>query len=135
MREWRRKNPERARAKSRRYWAVMDPEKRRKAMRRSNLMRGYGITVDEFDRLGEQQGWKCAICSCGIDGTRKFGRAERRNACVDHHHGTQRVRGLLCWGCNTGIGQLGDDVGRLLAAVDYLRRHSKPEDGACGVVA
>ena len=40
---------------------------------------------------------------------------------VDHDHKTQRVRGMLCHGCNKGIGMLGDTLEAVLAAVEYLQ--------------
>jgi len=41
---------------------------------------------------------------------------------VDHDHKTKKVRGLLCFGCNTGIGCLRDNPSRLRSAADYLER-------------
>ncbi|MFG3348805.1 endonuclease VII domain-containing protein [Streptomyces sp. NPDC048018] len=39
---------------------------------------------------------------------------------VDHRHGTGRVRGVLCFNCNSAIGKLGDDPDVLRRAIAYL---------------
>lgn len=42
---------------------------------------------------------------------------------VDHNHRTGKVRGLLCRGCNHGIGWLGDTLDKLERAMHYLREN------------
>jgi hypothetical protein len=73
----------------------------------------YGISLEEFKKLLEYQQGKCAICEKDIS----FNRS-RIN--VDHCHETDKVRGLLCSGCNTGLGHLGDNLAGLQRAVTYL---------------
>lgn len=70
----------------------------------------YGITVAELDSLYEFQDGLCGICS----------RTLGKKYCIDHCHETNVVRGLLCTGCNTGLGQLGDNIAGLQRAIDYL---------------
>lgn len=70
----------------------------------------------EYARLLAQQDDSCAICLRHRD-------LFKNNLSVDHCHKTNKVRGLLCDACNTGIGLLQDDPTILLRARDYV---SKP---------
>lgn len=80
------------------------------------LQRTYGITIEDFDAMLLEQGGTCAIC----DG-RNADAARNRRLTVDHDHETGRVRGLLCFTCNTSIGKLGDTYEALLRAANYLK--------------
>jgi hypothetical protein len=83
--------------------------------RDSMLMRKYGITLEQFDRMLQNQHGKCAIC--------KGPNPKATNWHVDHDHVSGQVRGLLCFACNTGIGQLQDDPNVISAALSYVRKH------------
>ncbi|HJX42925.1 MAG TPA: endonuclease VII domain-containing protein, partial [Geodermatophilus sp.] len=76
-----------------------------------HLKRRYGITAEEADAMLAAQGGLCAICR-GAPA-----------AHVDHDHQTGRVRQLLCFGCNGGLGQFRDDPAALRAAAGYVERH------------
>jgi len=39
---------------------------------------------------------------------------------IDHCHATGRIRGLLCMGCNTSLGFLGEDHNRIRGLIRYL---------------
>jgi len=53
---------------------------------------------------------------------------------VDHCHETGRVRGVLCFNCNSAIGKLGDDPDAVRRAAAYLEGSSwKPTLVAPGV--
>ncbi len=72
----------------------------------------YGITEADFDRILEEQDGACAICRTLF---------EDKKPCIDHDHETGEVRGLLCYSCNSGIGQLRDDPELLAKAIRYLK--------------
>jgi len=77
------------------------------------MRRQYGISMEEFEGLLEFQGGGCAICSKPIEELRR-----RMN--IDHDHKSGKVRGILCSGCNTGLGHLGDNIEGLKKALYYL---------------
>lgn len=82
-----------------------------------NLLRNYRLTPEQFNELWASQHGKCGICRCPME---PRGRT-REAVSVDHNHMTGEVRGLLCQGCNRGIGNLKDCPDVLEAAAKYLR--------------
>ncbi len=79
-----------------------------------HLKRLYGITLTQYNEILLGQGGACAICG----GKETKGRSEHFH--VDHDHATGKIRGLLCSGCNQGLGQFCDDTNRLRLAIRYL---------------
>lgn len=79
------------------------------------LSRRYGISLDDFSRMLEEQNNSCWICEIEFPATRSIK--------VDHCHDSGNVRGLLCHLCNTGLGSFQDQTVRLNRAVEYLRLH------------
>ena len=65
------------------------------ALRRRRLAQRRGIEERDYLRMLDGQGGRCAIC-------RQSCRTGRRLA-VDHDHQTGRIRGLLCFRCNTSL--------------------------------
>lgn len=62
---------------------------------------------------------KCGICGTLSNGNREFH--------IDHDHSCCRgcdkcVRGLLCGGCNHGLGNFRDRIDIMESAISYLRR-------------
>ncbi|MEU6036691.1 endonuclease VII domain-containing protein [Actinomadura sp. NPDC047616] len=90
--------------------------------RHHHLRRKYGIDHHDAELLLHLQVGLCAIC------------CDRPAEHVDHDHDTGDVRGMLCTGCNTGMGQLGDDPISLRRAADYVQRRLVQEvpDGEDG---
>jgi len=77
------------------------------------LRKRYGITLDEYNAVLAEQGYKCSIC-----GRPSSMFAKRLH--VDHNHATGGIRGLLCYGCNKYLGQINDSTTVLKRAINYL---------------
>lgn len=81
--------------------------------RAANLKSKFGLTLEDFNRMLEEQGGACAICH------KKSSEVLR----VDHCHTTGRVRKLLCGPCNTLLGVAFENSDTLRSAIKYLEEH------------
>jgi hypothetical protein len=89
------------------------PRKRNKTYEeaRGSRIRSYGISVEEYDQMLEDQGGTCYICGEP---------PQSRALDIDHCHKSGKVRGLLCSNHNRALGLLGDDPALLLKSIEYL---------------
>ena len=98
---WREANPDRSRELAT-SWNRDNGEKKWLMDKKSHLWTHYRMTVEDYQRLHEHQGGRCAICK------------KHRRLVVDHDHSCcpgklscgRCVRGLLCFSCNTLTGYL-----------------------------
>ena len=94
----------------------------KEVMQNYGLQRYYGMTITQYAEMFRVQDGKCAICrqpETSIDR-----RGNVKSLAVDHCHDTGSVRELLCYSCNSMLGQARDKIEVLLAGADYLRKHS-----------
>lgn len=149
MRDYTAKHPEVRQASNARakQWHVDHPEtyqKRREYIlqwhkdhpvpgdrkRRNTIRHLYGLTADDYQRLFDNQGGRCALCGTTDGGKKtlswKWGIG---TLSIDHCHKTGRVRGLLCHLCNIRLGfheNLMDAIGETRIK-DYLKHEpSRP---------
>lgn len=127
-RAWAKKNPEKNRAKGARFRKA-NPVGYRKLATRTYLRSKYGLSENDYALLFAQQLGRCAICATelvnGLDPFRPVkGHAPNEVARVDHCHETGRIRGLLCFSCNVGLGKFRDNETLLLKAARYLRENA-----------
>lgn len=97
-----------------RQWRADNPDRCLEVQLRNK----FGITLQDYRRLLDEQDGKCAICG-------ETCRTGKRLA-VDHDHSNGKVRGLLCQDCNTAIGLFRESPRRLMLAMRYVASH-KPE--------
>ena len=76
--------------------------------RAKNLQSLYGISLEQFDEMSKAQDDACKICKT------------KTKLVVDHCHDSGMIRGLLCDGCNKGIGFLKDNPELVYEASVYL---------------
>lgn len=87
---------------------------------RSLQVSKYGLRAEEYRAWLEHQGHSCPGCTRNLD--LRGDRSAQPN--VDHCHQTGAVRGILCNGCNTCLGQFRDQVDLIESARDYLSSYS-----------
>jgi Recombination endonuclease VII. len=66
------------------------------------------------EQILASQGYVCKICSADL---------HNKKACVDHDHIAMMIRGILCDGCNCGLGQFDDSIILLANAISYLQKY------------
>lgn len=127
-REWRAANPGKNTAsvrawKHRNATAVRESEQRRRKAKPevfAAIMRKhtYGLNDADYKGMLRTQDNRCAICRVEFPvGAKRIDKPQ-----VDHNHVSGKVRGLLCTGCNHGLGRFRDNPVTLEAAANYLRR-------------
>jgi hypothetical protein len=139
IKKWRKENKDKANAharksrmknqskirESRKKWAEKNKEKlaqknkikyqqTKDMVRDQQLKRHFGISKADYDRMLKLQNGLCAICGSSNTGHKN------KSFATDHDHKTGKIRGLLCRGCNVGIGNLQDDPVLLLKAANYI---------------
>ena len=98
-------------------WRLRNPEKSKSI----ELKRKYGITLDGYNCILRNQNYVCAICK-RPEKSRDYRKNKVRDLSVDHCHITGRIRGLLCFDCNTALGKFNENVEIVALACEYLKR-------------
>ena len=78
-----------------------------------DLVRRYGLTLNEYEARLEAQGYKCVTCNEDLGDN-------PNHIHVDHCHSTGKVRGILCTHCNRALGAVKDNPGTLKNLQLYL---------------
>ncbi len=98
-------------------WQRRHPKQSARHKRNCHLSKKFGITVEEAEALLAEQGGVCAVCLQPLSDARGY------SPHVDHDHVTGKVRGVLCFACNSGLGHFKDNLTIMRAAISYLEKH------------
>jgi hypothetical protein len=95
-------------------------------LRRIRLVEKYGITIDQYHQMLEEQGYACKICKLEE-------KTSRVRLSIDHDHSCcpgsnscgKCVRGLICSNCNMSLGNAQDSIEILQNMIEYLKSYQK----------
>lgn len=90
------------------------PENIRKR-RESWLINRYGLAIEVYESMFDNQGRVCAIC--------KRPNWMGKEPHVDHDHNTGKIRGILCGGCNAAAGHIKNNPETARSMADYLEKN------------
>lgn len=101
MQVWRDNNREHLQAYQLR-WRIENAAQKYSTTWKSHLKKTYNLTLEQYDEMICQQGYRCAACKSEDTGRKSD------HWTVDHDHVTGKVRGLLCHRCNVALGYIED---------------------------
>ena len=119
--EWYKKNKEKRTAQILEYQKTKPKEWRLHIGRKFHLNKRYNISPAEYEAKLISQDYCCAICGKDVVDNIRGGIPVALT--VDHCHKSNNLRDLLCFNCNSGLGQFKDNTEFLQKAIDYLRKH------------
>ena len=110
-----------------RAWRELHPKEYQANVRRTSLLRRYGITPEQYGQKLEEQGGHCALCD-------KTPEQEAHGVLsIDHDHACCHrkkgcglcFRSLLCFNHNVMLGVAHDNPSVLIAAANMLKEWNK----------
>lgn len=111
--QWHKDNLEKAKENGK-QWRDNNLERAKEIARRWHLKSKYNLSLCDYNKMFNNQEGCCAICGRHQSKLTKV-------LSVDHNHGTEEVRGLLCSKCNTFIGYINEDPNVLRRMEDYFK--------------
>ena len=94
-------------------WRDNNKERVTYLYRSKHLKSKFKMTVEEYDVMFENQNCVCKICRL----------PSKKKLSIDHNHTTGKIRGLLCFTCNMGIGYFKDSEKLLKSASKYIKEY------------
>lgn len=112
---WKERNKEKVKEKKKLQMKYYFSKEENRLKRKNNLLiKQYGIDLDIYNRMLNEQNHQCKICECVLI---------NMQINVDHCHKTGKVRGILCSRCNLVLGHLKDDINIAKKLLNYLCAH------------
>lgn len=88
-----------------------------------NQVLKHNLSFAELDKLYAVP--NCESCGKELAMGGGPGKGSHNARQIDHCHLTGKIRGVLCWDCNSAIGKLGDTIEGVRKALNYLEGKPK----------
>ena len=124
--DWYEINKEKAK-KSKKAWREKNPDYFKEYGERRRSLR-YGITIEQYNDLLDQQNNRCAICRQENEDGKPFHIDHDHSCCKGIGSCGECVRGLLCSHCNWMLGYARDNPETLEEGANYVKRHARPKN-------
>ena len=111
------RHPERIKAAGKK-WRDANPDKERD----KHYRRKFGIGIEDYNKLWEEQNGLCAICN-KPETVSTTGNPIPMWLAVDHDHKTNKIRALLCFKCNTTLSYFEKHEQSIEQIIAYLEKH------------
>lgn len=87
----------------------------------------YNLSKEKWEEMYLRQEGNCDICKLPGDRPKPgYGNINKGVVlCVDHDHGTGKVRSLLHLRCNGALGLFRDNPDILISAANYIKKHRR----------
>jgi hypothetical protein len=112
--DWKKQNRDKCREYARRHGEKYPEKKELKNFKSKMHGLSFEFSLDEYKKLLAEQKGVCAICG---------EKDPKRALSIDHCHNSNKVRGLLCKKCNSGLGFFRDIKDIVVSAVKYLKKY------------
>lgn len=83
----------------------------------------FGVSHEQLVEMFKAQDGKCANPGCLIELDEDAPHGAPNKLHLDHDHKTNKVRGLLCAGCNVALGMIHESQSRANGLAEYIRTH------------
>lgn len=115
--KYRKENPELVKLGNK-LWREANPQKCYEYIR----IKRYKMSQEKYNSILTAQGGKCACCGTTEPGGRGAFHVDHDHNCCKERSCGKCIRGLLCNGCNAGLGFFKDNIATLEQAIMYLSR-------------
>lgn len=115
---WQKQNKDKTNKKNRK-WDIKNLDKKKIVSRISKLKKTYGLSLETYNFMLNEQNHKCKICN--KPEIQKSNNGTIWSLSVDHCHNTGEIRGLLCSKCNVGLSKFEENIDFFNNAIKYLQ--------------
>lgn len=99
-------------------WRASNPERAKASYKKIDYKRAFGLRPEEVALLLDKAKGRCEIC--GEAETVLSNNGNVRQLSIDHCHSTGKIRGVVCYRCNSVLGFCKDNPDLLRGLAMYV---------------